>query len=82
MQVNVLRGNSYLEVVQKVLKCDVTLLSNYNSDWSQKGKFNSCNIITHHRCSVLGSRCMLYAVFVRVSVPPSSMLCKASGLKL
>jgi len=23
--------------------------------------------------------CMLYAVYVRVSVPPSSMLCKASG---
>jgi len=23
--------------------------------------------------------CMLYAVSVRVSVPPSSMLCKASG---
>ena len=35
-----------LKVVQKVLKCDVTLLSIYNSDWSQKGKFNSCNIIT------------------------------------
>jgi hypothetical protein len=42
----VLRGNSYLKVVQKVPKCDVTLLSIYNSDWSQKGKFNSCNIIT------------------------------------
>jgi hypothetical protein len=41
-----LHGNSYLQVVQKVLKCDVTLLSNNNSDWSQKGKFNSCNIIT------------------------------------
>ena len=41
-----LRGNSYLKMVQKVLKCDVTLLSIYNSDWSQKGKFNSCNIIT------------------------------------
>jgi hypothetical protein len=27
-------GNSYLEVLQKVLKCDVTLLSIYNSDWS------------------------------------------------
>jgi hypothetical protein len=35
-----------LKVLQKVLKCDVTLLSIYNSDWSQKGKFNSCNIIT------------------------------------
>jgi len=43
---NVLRGNSYLKVVQKVPKCDVTLLSIDNSDWSQKGKFNSCNIIT------------------------------------
>jgi len=42
-----LRGNSYLKVVQKVPKCDVTLLSIYNSDWSQKGKFNySKNIIT------------------------------------
>jgi hypothetical protein len=41
-----LRGNSYLKVVQKVPKCDVTLLSIYSSDWSQKGKFNSCNIIT------------------------------------
>jgi len=40
------RGNSYLKVVQKIPKCDVTLLSIYNSDWSQKGKFNSCNIIT------------------------------------
>ena len=28
------------------VKCDVTLMSIYNSDWSQKGKFNSCNIIT------------------------------------
>jgi len=43
---HLLRGNSYLRVVQKVPKCDVTLLSIYNSDWSQKGKFNSCNIIT------------------------------------
>ena len=42
----VLLGNSYLKVVQKVPKCDVTLLSIDNSDWSQKGKFNSCNIIT------------------------------------
>jgi len=33
-------------VVQTVLKCDVTLLSIYNSDWSQKGKFNSWNVIT------------------------------------
>jgi len=35
-----------LKVVQTVLKCDVTLLSIYNSDWSQKGKFNSWNVIT------------------------------------
>ena len=35
-----------LIVVQKLLKCDVTLLSIYNSDWSQKGEFNPCNIIT------------------------------------
>ena len=35
-----------LKVVEKVLECDVTLLSIYNSDWGQKGKFNSCNIIT------------------------------------
>jgi hypothetical protein len=42
----VLRGNSYLKVVQKEPKYDVTLLSIYNSDKSQKGKFNSCNIIT------------------------------------
>ena len=35
-----------LKVVQKVLKCDVALLSIYNSDWSQKGKFISCSIIT------------------------------------
>ena len=35
-----------LKVLQKVLKCDVTLLSIYNRDWSQKGKFSSCNIIT------------------------------------
>ena len=33
----VLRGSSYLKVVQKVPKCDVTLiLSIYNSDWSQR----------------------------------------------
>jgi hypothetical protein len=42
----VLCGNSYLKVVQKEPKYDVTLLSIYNSDKSQKGKFNSCNIIT------------------------------------
>jgi len=42
----VLCGNSYLRVVQKVLNCDVTLLSTNTSDWSQKGKFNSCSIIT------------------------------------
>jgi len=36
---SLLHGNSYLQVVQKVLKCDVTLLSNNNSDWSQKGIF-------------------------------------------
>jgi len=35
-----------LKAVQKVPKCDVTLLSIYNSDWSQKGKFKSCDIIT------------------------------------
>ena len=33
-----LRVNSYLKGVQVVLKCDVTLLSIYSSEWSQKGK--------------------------------------------
>jgi len=39
------------------------------------------SIHPHSRCKLkrLGARCMLYAVSVRVSVPPSSMLCKASG---
>jgi len=44
--VRALSGNPYVKVVQKVPKCDVTLLSIDNSDWSQKGKFDSCNIIT------------------------------------
>ena len=41
---SLLHGNSYLQVVQKVLKCDVTLLSINNSDWSQKGMLYFCLI--------------------------------------